>query len=124
MGLFSKTKNPTKNQLDWVKINSLEELDQAIESTEDKPGLFFKHSTRCSISSMALNSFESKWQPTDSCTLYYIDLIAHRDVSNALSEKSAINHQSPQAILLHHKKSIYDASHNGISAPDIQQIIE
>jgi bacillithiol system protein YtxJ len=123
MGLFSRNKKSSTNQLDWIEVNSIDELNQAIASTEEKPGLFFKHSTRCSISSMALRRFESKWEKTDNCTLYFINLIAHGDVSHALSEKANITHQSPQAILLQNEKAIYDASHNGISAGDVQQLI-
>lgn len=118
MGLFSLGKSNSK-KLDWVEITSLSELDQAIENSSERPAIFFKHSTRCSISSMALNRFENEWKDDTEGTLYFIDLIKNRDVSNALSEKADVFHQSPQAIVLKDKKSIYDASHSAISATDI-----
>jgi bacillithiol system protein YtxJ len=118
MGLFSFGKSNTK-RLDWIEINSLDELDQAIEDSSDKPSVFFKHSTRCSISSMALNRFESDWKENSDGTLYFIDLIKNRDVSNMLSEKADVYHQSPQVIVLKDKKAIYDASHSAISANEI-----
>lgn len=118
MGLFSSSKSKSK-KLDWTEINSQEELDQAIENSTNQPALFFKHSTRCSISSMALNRFENEWNGETKATLYFIDLIKNREVSNKLAEKSNVFHQSPQAIVLKNKKTIYDASHSSISATDI-----
>lgn len=118
MGLFSFGKTNTK-KLNWIEINSTDELDQAIGNSNDSPAIFFKHSTRCSISSMALNRFENDWKEEAEGTLYFIDLIKNRDVSNALSEKSNVYHQSPQAIVMKNNKTIYDASHSAISASEI-----
>ena len=123
MGLFSFNKKPRSSKLNWNTIESVEALKDALSDTEDYSGLFFKHSTRCNISAMALNGFESQWEEDDKCKLYFIDLIAHRDVSNALSELTGVEHQSPQVILVKNKEAIYTASHNGISAREIKKLI-
>ncbi|HLV42196.1 MAG TPA: bacillithiol system redox-active protein YtxJ [Brumimicrobium sp.] len=123
MGLFSFSKKSRPSKINWTNIESVEALEEAISNTESKHGLFFKHSTRCNISAMALNGFESQWEESDDCDLYFIDLIAHRDVSNALSELTGIEHQSPQVILVNNKEAVYTSSHNGISARAIKQII-
>lgn len=123
MGLFSFGKKPKQSRLNWIHINTVEELKQAIAETENVTGLFFKHSTRCSISSMALTRFESSWEQDDNCELYFIDLIANRDVSNALSEITGVEHQSPQVIVVKNNKQIYNNSHNGISTSDIKNSI-
>lgn len=113
MGLFS-----TKQQksLPWIELKSIEELDQAIEKSNERPVLFFKHSTRCSISSMALNSFESQWSGGDEVEIYYLDLLRHRDVSNAMAEKTDVFHQSPQVIVLKNNEVVYSATHSSINA--------
>lgn len=118
MGLFSFGKSGAK-KLDWIEISNLDELDQAINESRDKPAIFFKHSTRCSISSMALNRFESDWSEDANGNLYFIDLIKNRDVSNKLSEKANVFHQSPQVIVLKDNKTVYDASHSAISVNEI-----
>lgn len=123
MGLFSFSKKPRPSKLNWINITTVEELKQAIAETENVDGLFFKHSTRCNISAMALNGFENQWEQNEKCELYFIDLIAHRDVSNALSELSGVEHQSPQVIVINKKEAIYTASHNGISARHIKKSI-
>ena len=61
MGWFDRSQNTAKLSLNWKELRSLDELDKAVKSTEERPALFFKHSTRCSISQMALSRFESQW---------------------------------------------------------------
>lgn len=113
MGLFSRKQ---EKSLPWIELKSIEELDQAIKQSVDKPVLFFKHSTRCSISSMALNSFENNWNGTDEVDLYFLDLLSHRDISNAIAEKTNVVHQSPQVIVLKNNEVVYTATHSGINA--------
>lgn len=121
MGLFSSNKNTKK--LNWINIESVEDLKTAYNNTNQKAGLFFKHSTRCPTSKMVLNTFESEWEENEGCNLYFINLISHRDVSNLLSELSGVEHQSPQAILVQDKAPVYNNSHSGISAKEIQSLI-
>ena len=123
MGLFSSSKKSQQSKLNWIHITTVEELKQAIAETDNVTGLFFKHSTRCNISSMALSRFESNWIQDDTCELYFIDLIAHRDVSNAIGDLTNVEHQSPQVIVVKNRSEIHNASHNGISAGEIKKSI-
>jgi len=119
MGFWRKKKE--KTDLNWNEIQTLEELKKAYHSTEEKAALFFKHSTRCGISKMVLNRFESEWENDENYTLYFIDLLAHRNVSDTLSEWSGVKHQSPQVIVIKNEAVVYDASHNGIKASIIKK---
>ncbi len=123
MGLFSTSSSSKK--LPWVELKTMKDLNEAIESVKEKPGLFFKHSTRCSISAMALNQFENQWLTVDNeCNLYFIDLIAHRDVSNEIAQLTGVHHQSPQVIVLTGDTIIYDASHSDIDARRIETLLK
>lgn len=115
MGLFTRNKTEKAPAMEWRKLESIADLDQAIELSHDLPVLLFKHSTRCSISSMALNRTESDWSMTqEEVVPFYLDLIAHRDVSAAIADKLNVFHQSPQILLLKKGVSVLDASHNEI----------
>ncbi len=119
MGLFTTS---SASSFPWKALTSVDQLQELIAHSNEKPVLLFKHSTRCSISSMALNQFEREWQGSDvSCELYYLDLLNHRDVSNKIEELTGVVHQSPQAILLKNGVVVYDASHHHISANSISQ---
>ncbi len=122
MGLFTFNKTPN-DVLPWITINSTEQLIDVLNNVSETPILLFKHSTRCSISSMALNGFERNWTGNAKCELYFIDLIKNRDVSNKIAELTGVYHQSPQAIVLRNSNVIYDATHTSIDAERIEKII-
>lgn len=124
MGLFSSFKSNDKVAFPWIELTSSEQLKQAIESSVENAVILFKHSTRCSISSMVKSRFESNWNTELSkVSIYYLDLIAHRNISNEIAELTGIEHQSPQAIVLKNKEVIYDASHSEISAKAIENLL-
>ena len=101
-------------------ITSLEELDRFLASTIDRPSFFFKHSTRCPVSTRALDQYEQFLDSTDDAEAHvYLDLIAHRDVSNAVAEESGIAHESPQAILFADGKAVWSASHGRITKSNL-----
>lgn len=121
MGFFSKA--PKKEALPWIQLSSVEQLSDVLHNIKDKPVLLFKHSTRCSISSMALNGFERNWSGDVECELYYLDLLKHRDISQKIAELTGVVHQSPQAIVIKGKEIVYEATHSGIDASRIESIL-
>lgn len=109
----------------WQRITSLEELEAAIEKSQEKYVVLFKHSTRCIISKTVLRNFEKEVQnnhPHD-FEFYYLDLLNYRNISNAIAEKLEVTHQSPQIIVLKNKEAIYNASHESISLNSINKKI-
>jgi bacillithiol system protein YtxJ len=109
--------------MNWNKLTSEEQIDQVIAASEEKPVLLFKHSTRCSISSMSLDRLLRNWKEEDSerITPYYLDLIAFRSVSNLVAERFGIPHESPQVLLIQKGKVTYHESHYGISYAEIMK---
>lgn len=103
----------------WQKLTDVSQLDQLTQESHDLPVGIFKHSTRCSISATALDRLERSWPGTDALKMYYLDLLAHRDISNAIVEKYGVQHESPQFILLKNGSAVYHESHYGINAADI-----
>ena len=98
--------------IDWKPLTSEDQFSTLLEG-EDIVAVF-KHSTRCSISSMAMARLEREW--TADIPLYIVDVIAHRGVSNEVEARSGIMHQSPQFIIFRDGKVVYSASHTGINA--------
>jgi bacillithiol system protein YtxJ len=69
---------------------------------------------------MAKSRLEKNWDfSADDIKPYYLDLIAFRDVSNAITEKFGIFHESPQALLIRNGECVYDASHLDISVQEL-----
>ena len=106
----------------WINITDLEQID-AIKKASGY-SVIFKHSTRCSISLMAKRNFESDWEATpENTSLYFLDLIARRDVSAYIAEVFQVHHESPQTLLIKDGECILDLSHSDISAEEIAESI-
>jgi len=124
MGIFNlfggSEENERHSKITWKQLTNISQLDTIAADSETTPAIIFKHSTRCSISRMALKQFENQYSPDIEATPYFLDLLAHRDVSNAIAEKFNVMHQSPQLLLIKNGKSVYDASHSDIDAEKIK----
>lgn len=120
MGLFSSKQ---KAAFPWVNLTSSEQLHELFDASGEKPLLLFKHSTRCSISSMALNRFEHNMDP-EKATCVYLDLLAYRPLSDEIAALTHVQHQSPQALLITNREVIYSATHSEIDASEMMKLIE
>jgi len=107
--------------MNWNTISNPSDIDALLTESNVQPVLLFKHSTRCSISATALARVERKWQEADSSAIkpFYLDLIANRPASNHVADVTGVRHESPQAIVLHKGKVVYQATHTDIRYDDI-----
>lgn len=111
--------------LNWQNLDSIEQIDTLIEQSKNKPVLIFKHSTTCSISSMAKFRLESDWDfSEEEVTPFYLDLLAHRPISNQVAETFAVHHESPQILLIRDGICTYDASHLDITVAELRECFE
>lgn len=104
----------------WKVIRQHEDIDDIKRMSVIKPQVIFKHSTRCNISSLALKRIEQNTLPQD-IDFHYLDLIAHRDISNQISKTFDVWHESPQILLISNGECIYDESHLAIEMEEIIQ---
>ena len=70
---------------------------------------------------MALKQFENEFNSSDKVTPYFLDLIAHRDISNEIANRFGVTHQSPQLILIKEGKAVYNVSHSDIDAEELDK---
>ena len=105
----------------WKSIENLAQIQQLKEESKTQPVLIFKHSTSCSISGMAWNRLQRNWQDEDfeKVSPYILDLLSYRDISNAIAVEFAVEHESPQVILVKDGMAYYDSSHMGINYQEI-----
>ena len=103
--------------MNWKTLDSITALDQLQESSHQRPAVIFKHSTRCSISSMVLSRLEGAWDKAEmeEVDFFFLDLIRHRDVSQAVANRYGVTHQSPQMLIIRQGESVFDASHMSVS---------
>lgn len=107
----------------WKILDSVEGLNGVLDASHQKVIAIFKHSTTCSISHMAKMRIEEHWDLQD-VDLYYLDLKAHRNISNTIAEKLSVHHESPQILLIKNGECVYDASHFDISVEEIKESLD
>jgi len=84
-------------------------------------GLILKHSTRCPISAAAFKELEGFVNSETGVPVYLIRVIESRSVSNEISARLGIQHQSPQAILVRDGAVAWTASHGSITRDALAQ---
>jgi bacillithiol system protein YtxJ len=106
--------------MNWTPLTEEAQLETIKEESKEQPVVIFKHSTRCSISSMAKSRLEREEAPDD-VKFYYLDLIAYRGLSNKIAEVFQVHHESPQVLVIKDGECTYDESHNGISMSELAE---
>lgn len=130
MGIFndlfgkgSETKNEKKS-LPWIPLNSVEQLKEIEQKSVTKTQVIFKHSTSCGISRMVLNMFTDKFDiASNQMDIYFLDLLANRDVSNETGIHFQVFHQSPQLLIIKNGTTVFHTSHGAISEVQLEQYI-
>jgi bacillithiol system protein YtxJ len=109
----------------WKPLESLAQWQEIRQLSFEKPVLVFKHSTRCSISQMALDRWNRSWKSEDGKQMdaFYLDLLNHRDVSNAIASDTGVEHQSPQAILLVKGEPVLSETHQSIRLENFREAV-
>ena len=106
--------------MNWVALTEETQLETIKEESESQPVVIFKHSTRCSISSMAKMRLEREEEP-EGIKFYYLDLLSYRPISNKVADVFHVVHESPQVLLIKNGECVYEESHNGITMEEIAE---
>lgn len=106
--------------MEWNHLTDEEQLSYIIEKSKEKAQVIFKHSNRCSISSVALQRLQRANQPGE-IDFYFLDLIRYRSLSNKIAEVFQVRHESPQVLLIKVGKCIFNESHLSI---DMHEIVD
>lgn len=110
--------------MNWKTLSRVEEVADIVNQSSDRYCLIFKHSTRCSISSLAKLRLEGAWNfPPEAIQPYLLDLIAFRQVSNHVAEYFSVHHESPQILLIRNGACVLEASHLDIQAAEIEEVM-
>jgi bacillithiol system protein YtxJ len=111
--------------MEWISLKELKQLDDILAESKQGPVLIFKHSTRCNISRATFDRLERKWNAAaaGSTRAYFLDLIAHRNISNEVAARFGVEHQSPQVLVISNGRSILDLSHFEIDFDQISTVL-
>jgi len=114
----------TISETQWKTLTTTEQVDAAIERSNTVPIAFFKHSVTCGISAGAHSRLHQDYNiPETTLEFYYLDLLAHRNVSNYIADKLGIIHQSPQIIVVNKEVVVYHTSHHAVNLQELKAAV-
>jgi bacillithiol system protein YtxJ len=103
------------------QLSSSQDLDRVF--SEDT-AVLYKHSTHCPISAAAQREMESLLEENPAAPLYLVDVHASRDLSDAIVDRTGIEHQSPQLILLRGGEPTWTIARTEITAEALAEQLE
>jgi bacillithiol system protein YtxJ len=111
---------------DLTPLKHIDELDQLLTDSTTQPLLLFKHSYTCGISAEALDELVEHLNSTRANAARYamVTVQTHRDVSNAVSAKLGVRHETPQALLVRDGRVIWSASHFRVTATAVDSALK
>lgn len=115
----------TKN-VKWTALTTTNQVENIKAESQTHPVIIFKHSTRCSISKTTLDRLERNWKQEDLTLVkpYFLDLLSYREISTRIAEIFDVEHESPQILIIHNGKSVYDKSHFEIEFTNIKNALK
>lgn len=105
--------------MNWIPLLNEQQLEEIKTNSANRPQVIFKHSSRCSISSMARNRLDKNAFPRG-IDFYFLDILNHRNISNKIASDFMVHHESPQVLLINKGACVYDESHSGIQMDEIK----
>jgi bacillithiol system protein YtxJ len=113
--------------LEVTSLRAVDELDRALDESHTRPVLLFKHSYSCGVSAEALDELRAhiEEQPEVSAAQYaMVTVQTHREVSNTITQRLGVRHETPQAILVRDGRAVWTASHFRVNAAEIRKAFE
>lgn len=107
-----------------VEMRQTEELERLLAESRLRPLLLFKHSYSCGVSAEALDELLTHLSgQRDDARYAMVTVQTHRDVSNAITARLGIRHETPQALLVRDGAVVWSASHFRVNATALEQAL-
>jgi bacillithiol system protein YtxJ len=108
-----------------MEIRSTTELDAFFEATSERPLFLFKHSTACNVSARAFRAYEEFVEDCGGEDGHaWVGVRENRGVSQEIAARTGIRHESPQAFLVLHGRTVWSASHFAITRESLTDALE
>ncbi len=103
----------------------MDDLEQALAASDQRPLLLFKHSFTCGVSAEALDELVAHLNERRLDASYaMVTVQTHREVSNAVAKKLGVRHESPQALIIRERRVVWSASHFRVTAAAVAAALQ
>ncbi len=102
----------------FIEIANLSSLDDFVAKLEGAPGILFKHSDTCGISSRAYNEMSQLPYP-----IGLVVVQRARSVSDEIEKRWRVSHETPQVLIVRDGAVLWNASHFKVKAADVEAFL-
>lgn len=112
--------------MSYREITSIEEWKDALQRSEERPVVLFKHSTTYPVSANAHEEFNNYLggSPREDVDYLLVKVIESRPVSNQIAEDTGVKHESPQIIYVDKGAKVWSASHWSVTKAHISAVLD
>lgn len=104
----------------WKEISDVDTIPEIMDLSEHKIQIIYKHSHRCGVCLIAKEEMEKLAKEfLKVADLYMVNVIRQRAISNAISQRLEIRHESPQIIILEGGVVKWKGSHWDVTAANV-----
>ena len=111
--LFRNSEDSAEIRQLETELTDLAMLNELIDRSSHEKVYLFKHSTRCGISSIVFQKFKKQMKEAGQ-RYFFINILKHRSISNEVSERLELRHESPQLIIIKDGTAAQHGSHYGL----------
>ena len=102
----------------FVSITNTKSFEELLQRSADGPVVIFKHSNICSVSAGAYEEMSAVKSPVN-----IVVVQDARDVSDEIEARTEVEHHSPQVIILHNGKAVWNASHWKVKTDAVEEAV-
>ena len=103
-------------------LSTEEHLETLLLRSRKEPVIIYKHSNICGLSNIAEREIRALVE-NHAAAVYKLVVQRARHISDRIEEMFGIRHESPQAILVHNGRAVYNASHRRIRSNDLESAL-
>lgn len=107
---------------DFIPVEDAAALEELFTRSRVAPVVLFKHSTTCPISAHAYREM-AQLDPSVAGEVALVVVQTARSVSNEVTKRTGIRHESPQAFVLRDGKVVWSASHFDVRADEVVRAV-
>jgi bacillithiol system protein YtxJ len=111
---------------DLKSLRQMSDLDQLLADSSQRPVLLFKHSYSCGTSAEALDQLLDHLDQARRLDIDYavVTVQTHREISNAVSARLGVRHETPQVLLIRDGRVAWSASHFRVTADSVAKALD
>ena len=103
----------------FIQIPNVTALDNFVAKLDGAPGVIFKHSDSCGVSSRAYGEMSRVSFP-----IGLVVVQNARAVSDEIEKRWHVSHETPQVLIVRDSAVLWNASHFQVKAADVEAVLK